>query len=137
MESAGDGTRVGGGQLVLVGADVLFGDGPPCAGQLHQGLSVHQAVAELIADGSAHSVVRPAGIRLQGLGVGRPQYNVLHVSPCQARVGLQGQRDDTGSQRGRGTRPGVHLRTPPRHVHCNLNLSIFYSPQKLLRWRAG
>ena len=110
LEEPDAGTRVhvqldgdeahGGDDLVVVGADhltaLLGRDADPLPGHLHHRLGVHQPVAVVMRHSSSHPIQLP----VRGVEVGRvggPDHDVLHVAPCQVRVGLQGQRDDGGS----------------------------------------
>ena len=72
-------------------ADVLQRDIPPLLRHLHNGPGIHEPVPELVIVHSAPAILDPALLIEKRTWGGGHDDQVLHVSPGQAGVGLQGQ----------------------------------------------
>lgn len=92
----------------LVGlADVLGRHVGPLFGQINHRARVHKTVAELVGNLPLHAVQYPAGLVAQRVGSRCEHDQVLHISPRQAGIRLEGEGGDAGGQRRRGGCTGV------------------------------
>ena len=81
---------------------LLSGHTGPVEGSSDQFASIQEAISKLVTDQSAQTIVLPARLHQQRLRIAGQHNQVLEVSPCKARVGLQSQGTDSSCQRSRG-----------------------------------
>ena len=86
-------------------ADVLERNIPPLLRHLHDRSRIHQTVAKFVIEESSSTVLQPSFLIQQRSWSAGHDHQVLHVSPGQTRIGLQGQGTDSSSngRTGRGS----------------------------------
>jgi len=78
-------------------ADVLEGNIPPLLRHLHDRSRIHQTVAKFVIEESSSTILLPSFLIQQRSRSAGHDHQVLHISPGQARICLQGQGTDSSS----------------------------------------
>ena len=78
-------------------ADVLERTVPPLLRHLHDRSRIHQTVAKFVIKESSSTILLPSFLIQQWSWCAGHDYQILHISPGQTRIGLQGQGTDSSS----------------------------------------